>query len=120
MLVSESTQRAIGRRREVQEPGIRDHSVARAPSEIKLNTSELGYDAIMAKLHEKRGRRVNLPATCAISTGGLVPAGYPESWPSPGEPELLPPGTTPFTPAILETIRKRKAISKTEAGGFWP
>ena len=40
---------------------------------------------------------------------GWMPADYPESWPSPYRPGLLPPGTAPFTPRIKREIAKRKA-----------
>lgn len=41
--------------------------------------------------------------------GGWVPAGHPESWPSPDRPDLLPPGIAPFTPRTEREIAKRKA-----------
>jgi hypothetical protein len=40
---------------------------------------------------------------------GVIPTGYPRSWPAPDRPGILPPGTAPFTPAIAAEIRKRKA-----------
>lgn len=40
---------------------------------------------------------------------GVVPSGYPESWPCPARPGILPPGTAFFTPAVADEIRKRKA-----------
>jgi len=40
---------------------------------------------------------------------GTVPEGYPESWPAPDRPGQLPPGTAPYTPAIQDEIRKRRA-----------
>jgi hypothetical protein len=39
---------------------------------------------------------------------GLTPEGYPECWPSAERPGLSPPGTAPFTPAIMDEIRRRK------------
>jgi hypothetical protein len=44
---------------------------------------------------------------------GLVPEGFPQSWPAPERAGLLPPGTAPFTPAIQAEIRKRKALLRT-------
>lgn len=44
---------------------------------------------------------------------GAIPAGYPKSWPAPDRPNLLPPGTAPFTPAIEAEIHKRKTALKT-------
>jgi hypothetical protein len=41
---------------------------------------------------------------------GPIPDGYPDSWPSPQRPDILPPGTAPFTPAIMGEIRKRKSL----------
>ena len=43
---------------------------------------------------------------------GMIPDGYPISWPTPDRPSILPPGTAPFTPGILAEIRKRKATLK--------
>jgi hypothetical protein len=43
---------------------------------------------------------------------GLVPSGYPQSWPAPNRPEVLPPGTAPFTPEIEAEIARRKALLK--------
>jgi hypothetical protein len=40
--------------------------------------------------------------------GGMVPEGYPSSWPSPERPRLLPPGTAPFTASVRNEIDKRK------------
>ena len=45
--------------------------------------------------------------------GGAIPRGYPEIWPCPDRPELLPPGTAPFTSAIKDEIRKRKVSIRT-------
>jgi hypothetical protein len=39
---------------------------------------------------------------------GSIPEGYPKSWPTPDRPNLLPPGTAPFTPGIMAEIRRRK------------
>jgi hypothetical protein len=43
---------------------------------------------------------------------GWVPDGYPDCWPAPDRPKILPPGTASFNAAILEEIRKRKARLK--------
>jgi hypothetical protein len=43
---------------------------------------------------------------------GTIPDGYPKSWPAPDRAGLFPPGTAPFTPAIMAEIRKRKAAFK--------
>jgi hypothetical protein len=40
---------------------------------------------------------------------GTIPSGYPQSWPCPDRPRLLPAGTAPFTPRVEDEIRKRKA-----------
>lgn len=39
---------------------------------------------------------------------GWAPGDYPASWPSPDRPDILPPGTAPFTPRIEREIAKRK------------
>jgi hypothetical protein len=43
---------------------------------------------------------------------GHLPRGYPNSWPAPDRPHALPPGTAPFTPAIMEEIRRQKSTIK--------
>jgi hypothetical protein len=48
---------------------------------------------------------------------GVVPQGYPSTWPSPERPGLLPPGTAPFTAAICAEIEKRKAKLKEMKSG---
>lgn len=40
---------------------------------------------------------------------GSIPEGYPKDWPAPDRVNHLPPGTAPFTPAVMAEIRKRKA-----------
>jgi hypothetical protein len=40
---------------------------------------------------------------------GSIPAGYPNTWPAPDRPTLLPQGTAPFTSAVMAEILKRKA-----------
>jgi len=44
---------------------------------------------------------------------GLLPIGYPGSWPSPDRPGLLPPGTAPFTSIIRDEIRHRKMLFRS-------
>ncbi len=44
---------------------------------------------------------------------GLIPEGYPKSWPAPDRANLLPPGTAPCTPAIMAEIRRRKEIIRS-------
>jgi hypothetical protein len=39
---------------------------------------------------------------------GWVPEGYPKSWPSPEQPNVMPPGTAPFSARIEREIIKRK------------
>jgi len=39
---------------------------------------------------------------------GWVPDGYPQSWPSPARPGILPPGTAPFSSRVEREIAKRK------------
>jgi hypothetical protein len=39
---------------------------------------------------------------------GLIPKYYPKSWPAPGRRKIHPPGTAPFTDAVMDEIRKRK------------
>jgi hypothetical protein len=43
---------------------------------------------------------------------GKIPDGYPKSWPAPDRAGLFPPGTAPFTPAVMTEICKRKAAFK--------
>src|SRR5438067_450730 len=38
---------------------------------------------------------------------GKIPDGYPKEWPAPGR-DILPPGTAPFSPAVVAAIAKRK------------
>lgn len=45
---------------------------------------------------------------------GYVPDGYPERWPAPDRPGILPPGTAPFTPAIMEEIHRQKTLLRTK------
>jgi hypothetical protein len=45
---------------------------------------------------------------------GFIPEGYPTCWPAPDRPDVLPPGTASFTPAILEDIRRRKALIRAK------
>lgn len=52
------------------------------------------------------------PQADAIRSG-VIPEGYPDCWPAPDRPGILPPGTAPFNTAVLEEIRKRKARLKT-------
>ncbi len=40
--------------------------------------------------------------------GGSIPDGYPNTWPAPDRPNLLPPGTAPNTPGIRAEIDRRK------------
>jgi hypothetical protein len=42
--------------------------------------------------------------------GGVIPPGYPLTWPAPGRRDVLPPGTAPITPTIRSEIRKAKLI----------
>jgi hypothetical protein len=43
---------------------------------------------------------------------GSMPEGYPNSWPAPDRPGLLPPVTAPLTERILQEIRRRKTRIK--------
>jgi hypothetical protein len=54
----------------------------------------------------------SIKAQAELIRSGVVPAGYPSSWPSPDRRGLLPPGTAPFTAAIRAEIEKRKAKLK--------
>lgn len=45
---------------------------------------------------------------------GWVPDGYPKHWPSPDRPDLLPPGTAPFTARIEREIAKRRQKIKAD------
>ena len=45
----------------------------------------------------------------ALIRSGPLPEGYPESWPCPARPDLLPPGTGPCSVAIFHEIDRRKA-----------
>jgi hypothetical protein len=40
---------------------------------------------------------------------GLIPPNYPESWPCPDRPDLIPPKTAPFTAGVVDTILMRRA-----------
>lgn len=41
--------------------------------------------------------------------GGVLPPHYPDQWPSPAQPNLVPPGVSPFSERIAAEIAKRKA-----------
>jgi hypothetical protein len=43
---------------------------------------------------------------------GMIPDGYPKSWPAPDRVNLHPRGTAPYTSAVIAEIRKRKASFK--------
>jgi hypothetical protein len=53
-----------------------------------------------------------IPEADAIRSG-LVPEGYPTTWPSPARPDLLPPGTAAFTPAVIQNIRRQKSLIRS-------
>ena len=45
---------------------------------------------------------------------GWTPVGYPKHWPSTERPELIPPGTAPFSDRVQREITKRKDRIKAE------
>jgi hypothetical protein len=47
---------------------------------------------------------------------GWIPQDYPKTWPRPDRPELLPPGTAPFTTRVVREIEKRKAKIRSNLG----
>jgi hypothetical protein len=73
--------------------------------EIKLMLRTCAYYLYgWACEHEHEEVRIQAEAV----RNGIIPPGYPESWPSPDR-NIQPPGTAPFTRAIQEAIEKRKA-----------
>ena len=49
-------------------------------------------------------------ADAEVIRSGIVPQGYPATWPSPARPDLLPPGTAALTPAVMQNIRRQKSL----------
>ncbi|MBI5138069.1 MAG: hypothetical protein HZA24_12140 [Nitrospirae bacterium] len=47
---------------------------------------------------------------------GWIPDGYPKSWPSPGKPNIVPPGTSPYTARIERKIARRKQRIEADLG----
>ena len=78
--------------------------------------------AAIVRASDHGARAVDLVGTCASAFGagvavadqvekvrsGWVPEGYPKSWPSPERPNVMPPGTAPFSARIEREIIKRK------------
>jgi hypothetical protein len=44
-----------------------------------------------------------------VIRSSAIPEGYPQSWPSPDQRQLLPPGTAPYTETVSRSISKQKS-----------
>jgi hypothetical protein len=50
----------------------------------------------------------SVEAAAAEIRSGILPPHYPDQWPSPARPDIVPPGVSPFSPRIQAEIVKRK------------
>ncbi len=83
------------------------------PTPLKGFTDALPEIKVMLRtcafyLYRWACERESVAAQAQSIRGGSIPDGYPNTWPAPDRPNLLPPGTAPNTPGIRAEIDRRK------------